>query len=152
MKGRLIAAVLSLSAVGFTGILSHEGFRSDAYRPIAGDVPTIGFGATEGVRMGDVITPELAVKRALDDVGRFEGVLRGCVSVPLHQHEYDAFVSLAYNIGGQAFCSSTLVRKLNAGNYIGACDQIKRWVYFKGRKLKGLIKRREAEHQQCVQG
>ena len=70
--------------------------------------------------------------------------------VPLHQHEYDAFLSLAYNIGPGAFCGSTLVRLLNAGQYREACDQILRWDRFQGAPLRGLTLRRQAEHRQCL--
>ena len=102
--------------------------------------------------MGDTIKPPQAVARALVDVQTFEGALKQCVKVPLHQYEYDAYVSLSYNIGSSAFCSSTLVRTLNAGDYAGACLQILRWDKFKGKPLAGLTKRRQAEYQQCKGG
>lgn len=150
IKARTYIAALTLSAAGFVGILNYEGYRSDAYQPVPGDIPTIGFGTTNGVKAGDTITPPAALKRALNDVDKFEGILKGCVTVPLHQHEYDAYVSLAYNIGGTAFCGSTLVRKLNANDYPGACAQVKRWVYFKGKALKGLVNRRASEYLKCM--
>ncbi|MBE5527621.1 glycoside hydrolase family 24, partial [Laribacter hongkongensis] len=101
------------------------------------------------VKMGDRITPPKALARALTDVQKFEGALKQCVRVPLHQYEYDAFVSLAYNIGSGAFCSSTLVRKLNAGDYAGACAEIDRWIYAGGKRLPGLVKRRAEERARC---
>jgi lysozyme len=100
--------------------------------------------------MGDRITPPQAVLRALTDVQRFEGALKNCVRVPLHQHEYDAYVSLAYNIGPTAFCGSTLVKKLNAQDYVGACKEVLRWDKFKGRPLPGLTKRRQQEYRRCM--
>lgn len=149
---RKAVTALSLSAVALVGVVMHEGYRGEAYVPVPGDVPTIGFGTTAGVKMGDRITPPVALQRALADVQRFEGALRQCVRVPLHQHEYDAFVSLSYNIGSGAFCGSTLVRKLNAGDYPGACAEILRWDKAGGRVLPGLTKRRQAEHTQCTGG
>jgi lysozyme len=149
-RARVVVASLALSASALVGIAVHEGYRETAYRPLPGDVPTIGFGTTEGVKMGDRIEPVQALVRKLADVQKFEGALRRCVKVPLHQHEYDAFLSLAYNIGPSAFCSSTLVRKLNAGDYAGACGQILRWDKFQGRTLRGLTLRRQAEHRQCL--
>lgn len=146
---RMMLAGLGVSAVGFFGILQHEGWRDKAYVPVPGDRPTIGFGTTDGVKMGDTITPPAAIARALSDIQKFEGALRTCVKVPLHQHEYDAFVSLAYNIGSGAFCRSTLVRKLNAGDYGGACAEISRWTYFQGRELPGLVARRARERAMC---
>jgi lysozyme len=147
---RVAVSALSLSAAALVGIAVHEGYRETAYRPVPGDVPTIGFGTTKDVRMGDRIDPVQALTRKLADVRQFEGALRQCVRVPLHQHEYDAFLSLAYNIGSGAFCGSTLVRMLNAGDYRGACDQILRWDRFQGQPLRGLTVRRQAEHKQCL--
>lgn len=143
-------AALVLSAAAFVGLLAHEGYRDRAYIPVPGDVPTIGFGTTEGVKMGDTITAPQAVARALADASKFEGAVKQCVKVPLHQREYDAFVSLSYNIGAQAFCSSTLVRLLNEGRYDEACAQILRWDKFKGQPLAGLTKRRQQEFKTCT--
>jgi lysozyme len=147
---RVSIATLALSASALVGIAVHEGYREAAYRPVPGDVPTIGFGTTAGVQMGDRIEPVQALVRKLADVQKFEGALKRCVRVPLHQHEYDAFLSLAYNIGSGAFCGSTLVRKLNAGDYAGACAEILRWDRFQGQPLRGLTLRRQAEHRQCL--
>lgn len=149
-KARIAISALALSATALVGIAVHEGYSPVAYRPVPGDVPTIGFGTTDGVKMGDRIDPVQALTRKLADVQRFEGALRQCVRVPLHQHEYDAFLSLAYNIGPGAFCGSTLVRLLNAGQYREACDQILRWDRFQGAPLRGLTLRRQAEHWQCL--
>lgn len=146
---RLGILSLALSAAGLVGIVQWEGYSSTAYVPVPGDVPTIGFGTTSGVKPGDTITPQAALARALTDASKFEGALRECVKVPLTQGEYDAFVSLAYNIGPSAFCGSTLVRLLNSGDYAGACAQISRWNKQAGRVLPGLTKRREAERAKC---
>lgn len=145
-------ASLTLSAAALVGIALHEGYRDKAYIPVPGDVPTIGFGTTQGVKPGDTITPPKALQRALQDVQQFEGAIKRCVTVPLHQHEYDAYISLSYNIGQTAFCSSTLVRKLNAEDYEGACKQILRWDRFRGQPLPGLTKRRQSEFKQCIGG
>lgn len=127
-----------------------EGYSDSAIIPVPGDVPTLGFGTTEGVKMGDKITPPQAVARALQDASKYEGALKTCVKVPLHQYEYDAYVSLAYNIGPSAFCNSTLVRKLNTEDYEGACNEILRWDFFRGKPLRGLTIRRQAEHKTCM--
>ena len=150
MINRSSIAGLALSASALVGILMHEGYSDLAYTPVQGDVPTIGFGTTGGVKLGDKITPQKAVERALVDVQRFEGALKKCVGVPLLQREYDAYISLSYNIGSQAFCSSTLVKKLNGGDYAGACYQILRWDKYKGAALKGLTIRRQAEYEKCI--
>jgi lysozyme len=100
--------------------------------------------------MGDTIDPVTALQRKIRDVEVFEGAVKQCVNVPLAQHEYDAYLSLAYNIGPSAFCRSTLVRKLNAQDYAGACKEILRWNRFQNKPLAGLTKRRQAEYQQCI--
>ena len=150
MFNRKQVATISLSATALVALLLHEGYRENAYTPVAGDVPTIGFGTTSGVKLGDRTSPEKALTVALRDVQRFEGSLKDCVTVPLHQHEYDAYISLSYNIGSNAFCRSTLVRKLNTEDYTGACQEILRWDKFQGKPLAGLTKRRQEEHQKCL--
>lgn len=151
-NARINLIALSLSAAALVALVGYEGYSERAIIPVKGDVPTIGFGTTEGVKLGDTTTPPKALARALTDVQKYEGALRRCVTVPLHQHEYDAYVSLAYNIGPGAFCSSTLVRKLNAGDYAGACGEILRWDKFRGRPLPGLTKRRQGEYRRCMGG
>ena len=146
---RNLVGALTLTAAGLVAIVAREGYSSKAIIPVPGDVPTIGFGTTGGVKPGDTITPQKALERALVDVARFEGAIRECVTVPLHQSEYDAYVSLAYNIGPGAFCGSTLVRKLNAGDYAGACAEISRWNRQGGQVLQGLVNRRAAERAKC---
>lgn len=148
-RPRMLLAALTLSAAGLVGIAQYEGYTEEAVIPVKGDKPTIGFGATEGVKLGDKTTPHEALKRALRDTGIAENAVQRCAHVPLAQHEYDAYVSLAYNIGQTAFCSSTLVKRLNAGDYAGACAEISRWNKFKGRELRGLTARREKERAQC---
>jgi lysozyme len=147
---RLPLVALRLSAVALVSIAGWEGFKSVAYIPVPGDVPTIGFGTTKDVKMGDTIDPVTALQRKIRDVEKFEGAIKQCVHVPLTQHEYDAYLSLAYNIGSGAFCRSTLVRKLNAQDYEGACKEILRWDKFKGKPLQGLTNRRQAEFKQCM--
>ena len=143
-------AAITLSATALVAIVLHEGYRENAYIPVAGDVPTIGFGSTSGVKLGDRTTPEKALQVAIRDVQGFEGAVKSCVGVPLTQNEYDAYISLSYNIGSGAFCRSTLVKKLNAKDYVGACNEILKWDKFKGKPLAGLTKRRQEEHIKCL--
>ena len=157
---RSLLAVLTLSAAALVGIAVDESYTAKAIPdPVKGAaVPTIGFGTTTGVRMGDSTTPPKALGRLLTDVQQFEGALKRCVKVPLHQYEYDAYINLAYNIGGGAFCGSTLVKKLNAQDYPGACDAILKWRFVGNvdcsapgnRQCPGLWARRQRLHQQCL--
>lgn len=128
-SNRNIIAALTLSAAGLVGIAVNEGYSTKAVPdPVKGtSVPTTGFGTTGGVRMGDTNTPVGALQRMLLDIKSFEGAVKQCVHVPLYQYEYDAFIDLSYNIGSSAFCGSTLVKRLNAKDYQGACDAILMW-------------------------
>lgn len=150
MLKRMVVGGLSLTAAGLISIATWEGFKEEAYIPVPGDVPTIGFGSTEGVKLGDTISVPDALNRLEADVRVAEDAVRSCVTVPLMPYEFDAYVSLAYNIGKSHFCGSTLVKKLNAGDYRGACEEIKRWVYVDGRVVQGLVNRREAEYRRCI--
>lgn len=142
-------AAISLSATALVAIALHEGYKENAYIPLAGDIPTIGFGTTSGVKLGDRTTPEKALQVALRDIQKFEGAVKQCVTVPLTQGEYDAYISLSYNIGTGNFCRSTLVKKLQRQDYEGACKEILRWDKFQGKRLPGLTKRRQEEYIKC---
>ena len=156
---RTSIAALGIGGAALVGLLLTEGYSDRTIIPVPGDVPTIGFGTTGGVRMGDTTTPTKALSRALSDVQRFEGAVKKCVNVALHQHEYDAYLSFAYNVGPGAFCRSTLVRKLNTEDYAGACGELLRWTFFQGkdcaapenkRLCGGLATRRQHEYTQCM--
>ena len=75
-----------------------------------------------------------------------------CIKTPLADNQKAAFLSFAFNIGNSAFCKSTLVRKANAGDLMGACAELSRWVMAGGRELPGLVKRRAAERALCERG
>lgn len=157
VRGGIGAMVLSAAAL--VGLTFYEGYSDTPIIPVKGDALTIGFGTTEGVKMGDRTTPPQALLRALQDIQKFEGALKRCVTVPLAQYEYDTYVTFSYNIGSSAFCRSTLVRKLNALDYDGACKELLKWTYFQGKNCAlpensrlcgGLATRRQAEYKQCV--
>lgn len=150
---RIRLAALSLSATALIGLAVHEGYSDRAIIPVPGDVPTIGFGDTHGVKMGDRTDPVRALIRLGQHAETFQRDLRQCIGdVPMHQHEWDAIVSWAYNVGTGAACGSTLVRKLKAGDYAGACAELLRWDRFKGEPLLGLTIRRKAEYRTCMGG
>ncbi|AMO43495.1 putative endolysin [Pseudomonas phage K4] len=135
-------------------IKEHEGLRLVAYLDSVG-VWTIGYGDTgPDVVKGLTITKEEAEKRLRRRLVEFEGYVNTYVKVPLKQHQFDALVSLVYNIGPTNFKTSTLLKKLNAGDYIGAADQFLVWN--KGRVdgklvvIKGLANRRAKERKQFL--
>ena len=124
---------MSISPAGIALIQAHEGLW------------TIGYGSTGGVRRGMTITRDQAVLRLYHDVDDAEATVNNRVTVPLSQSQFDALVSLVFNIGGGAFRKSTLLQKLNAGDYAGASNEFMRWIKAKGRVLGGLVTRRAAE-------
>jgi lysozyme len=146
---RQSVAALALSGAALIGIALHEGFRPSAYDDGVG-ISTIGFGTTQGVKPGDTITVERALIRLGQDVSRHEAGIRQCLDIPLLQREWDAAVSLAYNIGVSAFCGSTIVKRWKAGDYSGGCEAFLMWNRAGGKVLKGLVKRREAERKTCL--
>ena len=148
-KARIAAGAIAVSAASLVAIATYEGYRGDAYKDSVG-VPTLGFGETAGVKIGDKTTPERALVQLLESTEKHADAIRQCIHVPLYQHEFDAYISLAYNIGTGAFCRSTLVKKLNAKDYAGACEEIRRWNKAGGKVLPGLVKRREAEYRMCI--
>ncbi len=140
---------LGIGAALLVSVMMYEGYTDTAVIPVPGDVPTIGVGRTEGVHMGDKTEPVREMMLLLKNLDKYGNGIKACINVPLYQYELDAFVSLAYNIGINAFCNSTLVKKLNAGDYSGACEQIMIWDKFKGKPLKGLTNRRNEEYRTC---
>lgn len=147
MIKRSAIAALTVSAGLLVSVTVYEGYSDIPYLDSVG-VLTQGFGRTENV--GGRTTPQRELILLMKDLDGRKAALALCIHVPLYQHELDAFLSLAYNIGNRAFCGSTLVKKLNAGDYAGACREILRWNQAGGRELAGLTKRRQAEYKQCM--
>ena len=125
-RNRTAVASLVLAAATLVGIAVHEGYSDTPIIPISGDVPTIGFGETKGVKTTDRTTPTRALVTLLGSIGQYEAAVKRCAPVPMYPYEFAAYVSLTYNIGQGAFCSSTIARKLNALDYAGACLEILR--------------------------
>ena len=163
---RTAVAALALSAAGLIGIAVSEGWEPVARPPVPGDVPTGGFGSTRAesgpMPAGERIDPVRGLVLLKRDASEAERIVKRCANVPMHQHEFDAFVSLAFNVGAGAkgvkdgFCTlksgapSTISLLLNAGDYAGACAGILAWANYKGKPLRGLMLRREREYQQCM--
>lgn len=137
------------SKVGIDLISSFEDTKLKAYDDGVG-VWTIGIGTTiypNGVKVkkGDVCTLEQAKSYFAQDLKSFEKTVNDSVKVDLTQNQFDALVSLTYNIGSTAFKKSTLLKKLNAKDYTGASDQFLAWVSPGSNVEKGLRRRRTAE-------
>ncbi len=138
---------MKLGDAGADLIKSFESCRLKAYLPTPDDVWTIGYGHTEGVKEGDTCTQEEADAWFLEDVEWAEDCVNRAVTSQLTQNEFDALVSLCFNIGCGAFGKSTLVKLLNAGDYDAAAHEFGRWNKQRGTVLAGLTRRRTAEEQ-----
>lgn len=136
---------MKLGDAGKSLIQSYEKCRLEAYMPTQNDVPTIGWGHTRGVALGDTCTQEQADAWFLEDVAWAEDCVNRAITHLLNQQEFDALVSLCFNIGCRAFSGSTLVKDLNALDFDNASKAFLDWNKQHGQVLAGLTARREAE-------
>jgi lysozyme len=137
-----------VNSITLAHIKASEGLRLNAYPDpgsINGEPWTVGYGSTIGVHKGLVITEAEAEARLVDDLTGAENTVSKLVTVPLNENQFGALVSLAFNIGATAFAKSTLLRKLNAGDYAAVPSQLQRWDKNDGHVMSGLTKRRAAE-------
>lgn len=152
MKSRLKKGA-AITGVVVTLVGGFEGLRTVAYRDPVG-IPTICFGETKNVRMGMTATVEECKGMLTESLVEHERGMAKCLRDPdsIPDKTYGAFVSFTYNVGVGAFCRSTLARKANAGDLASACNQLLFWTRAGGIKLPGLVKRREAERELCLEG
>ena len=140
---------MMISPKGIEMICRFEGLQLSAYDDGVG-VWSIGFGTIvypsgTRVRKGDICTLEQAKFYMSHDLKKFEHAVDLAVKVSIDQNQFDALVSLTYNIGAGAFRNSTLLKKLNVGDYHGASAQFDVWNKASGRVLQGLVNRRSVE-------
>lgn len=148
---RLKTSILALSASALVGLAVHEGYKEAAYTPVPNDKLTIGFGDAQGVKPGDRTDPVRALIRLNQQADVFQQQMRQCIGdVPMYQYEWDSIISWSFNVGARAACGSTLVKKLQAFDYAGACNELLKWNKFQGRELAGLTKRRQDEYRKCM--
>lgn len=142
---------MKTSDAGIDALKRREGFRAEVYDDGAGYL-TIGYGhkltAAELAANFRVLSFAKASELLRQDVQIAEATVNESVTVPLEQHEFDALVSLVFNIGGGAFRRSTLLKKLNANDRQGARQEFAKWIFAGGRKLAGLVTRRADESTQ----
>ena len=129
-----------------------EGFRPHAYRDpgsINGLPITIGSGQTRRngqlIKLGDTITEPEALEWLKQELARVAGVVERLVKVPLNDNQFGALVSFTYNVGDAAFERSTLLKKLNAGNYDAVPGELAKWIFNDRKVMQGLVNRRAAE-------
>ena len=143
---------MQISNKGIDLIKEFEGLRLTAYKCSAG-IWTIGYGHTKNVREGMQITSEFATLLLVDDLQTFEVGVSQVVKVFLHQHQFDALVSFAFNVGLTAFRQSTLLRRLNGGEPAErVAAEFLRWNKAGGKVIEGLTRRRKKESEVFLNG
>ena len=145
-----------ISPHGLAKLKQWEGLKTKAYKD-AGGVWTIGYGhtATAGEpkpRAGMVITPAEAERILLKDLTQYEAAVESLVKVELNDNQFAALVSFVYNIPLASFKKSTLLKKLNAGNYDAVPTELMKWVNVNHKKNQGLVNRRQAEGYLWMEG
>jgi len=141
---------METSQAGLDLIKQYEGLRLKPYLCPKG-VATIGYGSTfyddgRKVTLKDAeITESRALELLANNLGKYEKAVNDYVKTTLTQNEFDALVSFTYNLGAGNLLSSTLLKKLNAGDKAGAANQFEAWNKAGGKVFEGLVKRRAAE-------
>ena len=142
-----LASTVAISA-GYV-VAPFEGMSNQAYKDIVG-VPTICFGETKGVRMGDYKTTEQCESDLAKELAVYNRNMKKHVKVELLPYEEIAYTSFVWNLGETNFKNSTLLKKLNAGDRQGACSELLRWDKAGGKVVKGLTNRRKFEYEVCM--
>lgn len=158
IKKKLIALGLTVGLATAGAVISeHEGLVLGTYVDPVG-ILTSCYGNTgldssgEKLQRGKVYTESECLMQLAGDLVHFEKDINRLVKVPISNKERAAYISFIYNVGVNNFKSSTLLKKLNSGDRTAACNELSKWVYAKGFKLPGLIKRREKEKEMCLDG
>lgn len=148
-------SIAGLSAVGLLLIATNEGFSPTPYKDTAGIV-TNGFG-NASINPSKTVTVVEALADLKTNTTSAGIAVNTCIHNTLTQGQYDSYVSLAYNVGNNAFCKSTMAKKANAGDRVGSCNEFDRWIYVAGKDCRikssncsGIVKRRKAEKELCL--
>lgn len=141
---------MQISLRGLAHIKGWEGFKSSVYLDQAGK-PTIGYGhLIKPYESFTTITEAKASALLAKDVSSAEAAVNRGVKVPINQNQFDALVSFAFNVGNSAFANSTMLKRINAGQYTEAANEFGRWVFITvgGKKVisNGLVNRRTADY------
>lgn len=138
-------------AIAMPATMYFEGRELKAYLDPVG-IPTICYGETEGVKLGQTATDEQCKEMLTFKLGYISYRVDVLVQPEMPKSVHAAAVDLVYNVGDGAFKRSTMLKKMNAKDWVGACNELPKWVYAGGIKLNGLVKRREYWRQKCLAG
>ncbi|MGB6128862.1 MAG: lysozyme [Psychrilyobacter sp.] len=148
-KNEIMKNGMKISEEGLKLLKHFESFKGKAYTCPAG-VWTIGWGFTRvngiKVKEGDIMPLEVADIELIKQLRTYENVVRKAIMIKkINQNQYDALVSLCYNIGGSSFRRSSLIKLVNSRNFIGTCRIFNIWSKVGGQRSKGLLRRRMSE-------
>ncbi|WP_428719148.1 lysozyme [Undibacterium curvum] len=148
-----LATVIGASAAALVVplVVSYEGTILHSYRDPIGIVTACTGHTGPELRMGQQFTQEQCQQMLEADLLKHASDL-DCIKAPLTDGQKAAFLSFAFNVGGAKFCASTMAKKANAGDLVGACNELPRWTLAGGKELPGLVKRRAAERALCLRG
>jgi len=146
----LVGAMAAASLLSFTP--AFEGTGLSTYRDMGG-VLTYCTGATENAAWGKTYTPAQCRAQLDRDLERHAAGIAMCIPLArLTDGQKVAFVDVAYNIGVSGFCGSSMARRTNAGDMVGACNALLMWNKVGGKEVRGLTRRRQAERELCLKG
>lgn len=140
-----------VAALAIPMVQDHEGLRTEAYRDPVG-IPTVCFGETLGVRMGDRYTVDQCKGMLQPRLEGFLAQMRRCTNEPLPAKTEAAFLSFTYNVGAGVYCQNIAEKRLNRGRIWEACAALSLYTYAKGKQFRGLVRRRADERALCEQG
>lgn len=154
LRARISAAIgggaIAIATVMLSGKGGLEGREYVPYKDVVGVITVC-----DGHTGNDIIINKRYSDAECDaltkaDLERIAKQVNPSIKVKTTETQLAAIYSFSYNVGANAFIKSTMLKKLNAGDYAGACDELKRWVYAGGKKWKGLMNRRDVEHEVCT--
>lgn len=151
---RVVAGVITAAVAIATPIVAvYEGLWTTA-KPdrLAYNIPTVCYGETEGVKIGDTYTKSQCLKMLEKKLPRYEKEIDRCIKVAIPDKMKAAMISMAYNVGSAGFCRSSTLRLLNEKKFKASCDAMLQWTKAGGKFRQGLLNRRQSERKLCLEG
>jgi lysozyme len=134
-------------------VMKWEGVSLKAYPDkLAYGLPTVCYGETEGVKLGQRYTLAQCREMLEKKLPRYGNEIARCIKVPVTEEALAAFIVFSYNVGSGGFCGSQTVKRLNAGDVKGACEGLRNWIKAGGHEVQGLVNRRADERDLCLSG
>lgn len=150
LKQKLVAKIgAGALALLVPVVLYFEGTVHKTYKDPIGIITACTGSTGPELKLGQTFTPAQCQEMLYQDLLKHSSDI-DCIKRPLSDGQKAAFISFGFNVGKEKLCKSTLVKKANAGDLVGACNELMRWTLAAGKELPGLVKRREAERRLCL--